>query len=193
MKLNSGLALLLSLALAPGLRADAPAAAPEPSAAHAPPEAPASPYAILESLIGGVWSGPIAAGKDGVPRVIELHFAWAENRQGVRFASWIVHGSHRSPYVSGMYAWDAAKGKLRMFYTDSGGSLTDGLVAVDGNVLTHDLTETNKDASVDTVRVKLTKLDDDVFTNEVFMLADGNYARIAEVRYEREPDLTHQP
>lgn len=193
-----GTTLLLSLVLASGLRADtaAPApASPAPAAAAAPAavEPNPAPYAILESFIGGVWSGPISPGKDGIPRTIELHFAWAENKQGVRFASWIIHGSHRASYVSGMYAWDAAKGKLHMFYTDAGGSLTDGLVSIDGNVLTHDLTETNRDGTVDTVRVKLTKVDDDVFTNEVSMLADGSYAKIAEVRYEREPDVTHQP
>jgi hypothetical protein len=154
-----------------------------------------SPYAAIQSLVGGTWTGLLPAGPDGVAPSIDLHFAWAENRKGVRFASTIVKGNRRFPYVSGMYAWNAAKHKLEMFYTDSSGSLTEGMVSVEGNALVHELTESNSDGSVDSVRVKLTKVDDDVFTNEIFLLADGTYAKIAEVRYEREPDYGggHQP
>ena len=60
--------------------------------------------------------------------------------------------------------------------------------------MVHDLTESNSDGSVDTVRVRLTKVDDDNFLNEIFILADGNYGKIAEVHYERAPaDPSHQP
>ncbi|HZZ18945.1 MAG TPA: hypothetical protein VFE25_06225 [Opitutaceae bacterium] len=181
-----------------GLAADFP---PVPTAHPTEPPTPTpaapklSPYGAIQSLVGGTWSGLLPAGPDGVAPTIDLHFAWAENRHGVRFASTIVKGNRRVPYVSGMYAWNAAKHKLEMFYTDSTGSLTEGTVAPEGNVLVHELTEANSDGSVDSVRVKLTKVDDDVFTNEIFLLADGNYAKIAEVRYEREPDYSgsHQP
>ncbi|HEY5227342.1 MAG TPA: hypothetical protein VIJ19_02320, partial [Opitutaceae bacterium] len=145
------------------------------------------PYSAIESLVGGTWSGALPAGADGVARKIDLHFAWTENKQGIRFASTIVKGTRRVPYVSGMYAWNAAKKKLEMFYTDSSGSLTEGTVSQEGNALIHELTETNGDGTVDTVRVKLTKVGDDTFTNEIFILSDGNYGKIAEVKYEREP------
>lgn len=196
------LGLLFFLA-APGARAadyapvgtPPPAPTPAPTGAPAPvaPVAPVAPYAFLEPFIGGAWSGPLGPGKDGVERTIELHFAWAENKHGIRFASAIVNGDRRAQYVSGMYAWNAAKGKLEMFYTDSGGSLAEGLVTQDGAALVEDLTETNSDRSVDTVRVRMTKLDDDTFTNEIFILADGTYGKIAEVRYERVQDPAHQP
>ena len=169
--------------------------APPPAPAQTPaPAAPAAaPYAFLQSFVGAAWLGPRPAGKDGGERSIELHFAWAENKRGIRFASAIVNGKRRAPYVSGMYAWNAAKGKLEMFYTDSGGSLAEGVATQDGDVLTEDLSETNSDKSVDTVRVKLTKLDDDTFTNEIFILEAGSYGKIAEVRYERQQDPAHQP
>jgi hypothetical protein len=167
-----------------------PAAAPAPASAAAPV---AAPYAFLQSFVGGSWLGPLPAGKDGGERAIELHFAWAENKRGVRFASAIVNGKRRAPYVSGMYAWNAAKGKLEIFYTDSGGSLAEGLATQDGDALVEDLIETNSDKSVDTVRVKMTKIDDDTFTNEIFILEAGNYGKIAEVRYERQQDAAHQP
>jgi hypothetical protein len=153
-----------------------------------------SPYAAIKSLVGGTWTGILPQGPDGIAPTIDLHFAWAENRHGVRFASTIVKGNRRVPYVSGMYAWNAAKQKLEIFYTDSTGSLTEGTVTQEGNSLIQELTESNSDGTIDSVRVRLTKVDDDVFTNEISLLADGNYAKIAEVRYEREPDYSgHQP
>jgi hypothetical protein len=172
-----------------------PTAHPTEPPTRAPTPVPAAPYAAIQSLVGGTWTGILPAGPDGVAPTIDLHFAWAENRHGVRFASTIIKGTRRVPYVSGMYAWNAAKHKLEMFYTDSTGSLTEGTVTQEGNALIHELTEANSDGSVDSVRVKLTKVDDDVFTNAIFLLADGNYAKIAEVRYEREPDYSgsHQP
>jgi len=172
-----------------------PTAHPTDVPTPTPTPIPMSPYAAIQSLVGGTWSGLLPAGPDGIAPTIDLHFAWAENRHGVRFASTIVKGNRRVPYVSGMYAWNAAKHKLEMFYTDSTGSLTEGTASQEGNVLVHELTEANSDGTVDSVRVKLTKVDDDVFTNEIFLLADGNYAKIAEVRYEREPDYGagHQP
>jgi hypothetical protein len=186
-----GLALLSLAALPSAGLADSASAVPtaQPTAVPTPPPAAAitSPYAALEPLIGGSWSGALPAGADGVGRKIDLHFAWTENKQGIRFASTIVKGARRVPYVSGMYAWNASKKKLEMFYTDSSGSLTEGTVSQEGNALVHELTEANSDGTVDTVRVRLAKVDDDTFTNEIFILADGNYGKIAEVKYEREP------
>jgi hypothetical protein len=192
-----GLAALVLASAAPCAATDPVPTAPppQPTAAPAPAAAPAvaAPYAFLTPFVGGAWLGPLPPGKDGGERSIELRFAWAENKHGIRFASAIVNGRRRAPYVSGMYAWNAAKGKLEMFYTDSGGSLAEGLVTQDGDALVEDLTETNSDKSVDTVRVKMTKIDDDTFTNEIFILADGSYGKIAEVRYERQQDAAHQP
>jgi hypothetical protein len=192
-----GLAVLALATLAHAAPTDpvptAPPAQPTPVATPAPAAPAAAPYAFLQSFVGGAWLGPLPPGKDGGERSIELHFAFAENKRGIRFASAIVNGKRRAPYVSGMFAWNAAKGKLEIFYTDSGGSLSEGVATQDGDALIQDLTETNSDKSVDTVRVKMTKIDDDTFTNEIFILADGAYGKIAEVRYERQQDPAHQP
>lgn len=196
-RISLGLVALVLAAAARGAPTDPVPTAPPPQPTATPAPAPApvvvAPYAFLKALVGGSWLGPLPPGKDRGERSIELRFALAENKHGIRFASTIVNGTRRAPYVSGMYAWNAAKGKLEMFYTDSGGSLTEGLVTQDGDALVEDLTETNSDKSVDTVRVKMTKIDDDTFTNEIFILADGNYGKIAEVRYERQQDAPHQP
>jgi hypothetical protein len=174
--------LLASLLLSSALPIFMSAAEPPAPGKSAPA---VSPYAVLESFVGGVWSGALAPQKDGIPLRIELRFAWAENKQGMRFDSSFVKGEKRAPYTSGMYAWNAAKGKLVIFYTDSSASLSEGTIVQEENVLVHDFTVSNKDGTIDTARVRLTKVNADVFTNEIFLLKNDAWVKIVEVRYER--------
>ena len=114
-----------------------------------------------------------------------MRFAWNENQQGVHFDSTWFIGDKAAPYASGLYAWNAAKKALVIVYTDSNASLTEGTVRQEGNVFAHDLTVTNQDGSVDLVRVRLTKIGSDVFTNEIFVEQAGTWTKFVEVRYER--------
>ena len=59
------LAFLLALVLPEFVRADETPAVTKPAAV-------ASPYAGVESLVGGLWVATLPAGKDGVPVHIEL-------------------------------------------------------------------------------------------------------------------------
>lgn len=154
-------------------------------AADAPAASVVSPYAVMESFVGGTWVAKLPPQKDAPPMRIEMRFAWNENKQGMRFDSIWFTGDKPAPYTSGIYAWNAAKRNLVIVYTDSGGSLTEGTVTPEGNVLAHELTVTNKDGSVDSVRVKLTKVGPDVFTNEIFVRKEGAWTKFVEVRYER--------
>jgi len=182
MKKFSRLAVIIFLWTGVAARAEVPGA----PAAVAKPKAAPSPYAALESFVGGRWVAALPADKDGNAMRIELRFAWAENRQGVRFDSAFVSGEKRAPYTSGLYGWDGAKGKLVIFYMDSSGSLTEGPVTQEGDVLVHELTVTDKAGKLELVRVRLTKVSADVFTNDIFVQKDGAWAKVVAVRYERQ-------
>jgi len=165
-------ALLIALSLPILLRAaDAPATV--------------SPYAALESFVGGIWVAKFPPQKDQPTMRLELRFAWNENKQGLHFDSTWFFDDKPAPYTSGMYAWNAAKKSLVMFYTDSGGALTEGAVAVEGNVLAHELTLTNKTGTVENIRVRLTKIGGNTFTNEIFTQKDGAWTKFVEAKYER--------
>ena len=165
-----------------------------PVLARAAEPAPApAPKAFLDSFVGGTWTAPLPPGKAGDTRAIELVFSRAPNHEGIHFESTLLSGTRRIPYVSGFYAWNAARGRFGMFYTDSVGSLTTGDAAVSGNALLHELTEINKDGSVDQVKVRLTRVEPDAFTNEIYLLEGSDYKQVASVRYTRRPDPPHQP
>jgi len=126
------------------------------AAAAVPAPAPASAsIAFLDSFVGGTWTAPLPPGKAGDTRAIELVFSHTPNHQGIHFESTLLSGARRIPYTSGFYAWNAAKGRFAMFYTDSVGGLVSGDAAVLDNALLHELTETNKDGTVDQIKVRL--------------------------------------
>jgi hypothetical protein len=158
-------------------------------AALAAEEKPAaeSPLAPLASLVGGLWVGPVPAPADKPPVHIELRFEWTENKQAIRFESAFVSEGKARPYTSGMYGWNGAKKKLVLFYMDSGGSLTEGEITQEEGVLVNDLISTEPTGKVVPIRVKLTKIGNDAFTNDIYLQKDGAWAPFINVRYERKP------
>jgi hypothetical protein len=114
-----------------------------------------------------------------------MRFSWAENKQVLRFDAAFVSGSNRRPYTSGIYVWDPEAQKLRLVYADAEGSLTDGTVTLENEVLVHELTIKQAHAAPEQIRARLTKSGTDVFTNEIFGQKDGTWTKLVEVRYER--------
>lgn len=153
--------------------------------ADEPKPAAASPLAAVESLVGGLWVAQMPVPKDQPPLALELRFAWTENHQSIRFESAWVRGDKRKAYTDGFYAWNAAKQKLAIFYTDAGGNLTEGLITPEGDVLVNDLVSTAPDGKTEPIQVRLTKDGPDAFTNAIFLQKDGAWAPFVSVRYER--------
>ncbi len=146
---------------------------------------PPSPLEPLASLVGGLWVGALPPPKTGPAMSIELRFEWAENKQAIRFDSSFMQGDKKRPYTSGMYGWNAAKGKITIYYMDSGGNLTEGDIKIEDGVLVNELQSTDPKGKVTPIRVRLTKLGDHAFTNDIYLQKDGAWAPFVNVRYER--------
>jgi hypothetical protein len=144
-----------------------------------------SPIADLAGFVGGIWTGDLPPEKDGTKMQIELRFAWTEDRQSLRFESAFVHGGKRSPYTSGMYAWNAASAKFVMFYTDFSGSLVQGPVTRDGDFLVHDLTIIDAAGKADVAQVRLHRTSHDDFTNTIYLRKNDAWEKFVEVHYHR--------
>lgn len=155
-------------------------------AADATP-APVSPYGPIEWLAGGRWKAALPPMKDGTTVEIELVATIPANQHGVHLESTWVIGGKRRPYVSGMYAWDGAKKKFAIFYTDAGGSLSAGDVAFEDGVLVHELNVSEPSGTVSPVRVRLTKTGPDAFTNDIYLQKDGAWVQFVSAKYVRQP------
>ena len=154
-------------------------------AADEKPAAPASPLAPVASLVGGLWVAELPPQGNNAPMKLEARFEWTENHQAVRFESAFVQAGKRSPYTSGIYVWNPAKQKIAIVYTDFSGSLTEGLITLEGQVLENELTLTHADGKAEPVRVRLTKSGADGFTNEIFVQKDGAMVPFITVKYLR--------
>jgi len=166
-------ALLLSLM---ARAADTPAPAPVPE----------SPLAPLASLVGGLWVGDVPVPKGATPLKLEARFVWTENHRAIHFESVFVTSTKRTPYTSGLYAWDGAKGKLVIFYVNNDGDLTEGVIVPEGETLVNDLTVTEPSGKTYPVRVRLTKVGDDGFNNAIFLLKNNEWVPFVTVKYERQ-------
>jgi len=155
------------------------------SATEASP-APASLYGPVEWLAGGLWKATLPPMKDGSAVEIELVATIPANRHGVHLESTWVIGGKRRPYVSGMYAWDGAKKKFAIFYTDSNGALSAGDVMLEDGVLVHEMNVSEPNGTVSPVRVRLTKTGSNAFTNDIYLQKDGTWVQLVSVKYVRQ-------
>ena len=146
----------------------------------------AAPLAPVASLVGGVWRADVPVKEGQAPQQLEARFTWADNQQAIRFSSAFVRAGKPAPYTDGFYAWNAAKRKIAIHYTDSQGGLTEGLVTNEAGVLINDLTVFEKNGEITPVRARLTKSGDDTFTNEISLKKDGEWVPFVTVRYVRQ-------
>lgn len=148
-------------------------------------EPASSPFAPLAFLAGKVWRAELPPMPNGAKAGIELHADWTENHQAVRFESAWMSAGKSTPYTSGMYAWNPAKKQLVILYSDAEGSLTEGTISIEGEVLVHELTVNGKDGKLTRVRSRITPRGPEAYTNEIFLLKNDVWEKFVDLRYER--------
>ncbi len=152
-------------------------------------DAPAGPSPLdpLAYWVGGTWRGELPPAPDGRVVAIETVFHWTENRQAVRFESTFVAGEKRAAYCSGIYGWDPGRNAIAFWYFDNGGTLYQGTVTVENDVLAHDFTATSRAGEVDHFRARVQRLGPDAYENTIQHPAEagGEWQTIAVVRYHR--------
>lgn len=188
MKINRTLHLISSVCLAIGLLLQFCTAADSTGEARPAAQSLLAPIAYL---VDGTWIGRLPADSKKPQASIEMQFAWTANHQAISFNSYFVQGENRSPYTSGMYGWHPGRKKIAFWYTDSEGSLHEGTVAGGAEPLLQEFSITDKNGKVTMARSRLTHVDTNVFTNEISVQKDGDWKKIAEVRYERKSAATN--
>ncbi|MEP6809911.1 MAG: hypothetical protein ABI992_06685 [Chthoniobacterales bacterium] len=156
-----------------------------PAAEPTPDPTVASVYAPIAPLIGGMWRGDLPPGPNGTKVEIELKADWAANHQGIRFDGAFVVNGRRSPYTSGMYAWNPVNKHLSFFYTDDDGNLIEGGVTMENGVLVHNFTIAETKGTTSKVQARITFAGPDTFTNEILKWKDEKWEKFVTVRYQR--------
>jgi hypothetical protein len=160
-------------------------AGPLPAADAPTNAAPASVFAPIDFLPGGVWRGDLPSGTNEIKTQIEAKYEWTGNHQAIRFETAWVTGDKRRPYCSGMYVWNAEKKQIEVIYTDSKGGLVEGTLAVEGEIRQTDLKLVDNSGKVQTLHSKMTHPDPTTFINEMSMKRGDDWQKLITVRYER--------
>jgi hypothetical protein len=178
--MQTALFCILSFALASTI-----ATAKDADKAARPVDSSASPCAPIAFLVGGTWHGQVPPGPNGQKVEIESKADWTANHQGIRFDSTFVIDGKRSPYASGMYAWNPAKKQLVVLYSDSEGSLADGAITIKNDVLVHDFSVTEKDGKISKIQARVTPQGPNAYLNEIYQWKHGHWEKLVSVHYER--------
>jgi hypothetical protein len=150
-----------------------------------PVDSGVSSFQPIAFLVGGTWHGQLPPRPNGQKVEIEMKADWTANHQGIRFDSTFVADGKRSPYVSGMYAWHPGKKQLVFLYSDAKGSLTNGAITIENDVLVHDFKVTEKDGKASKIQARITPQGPNAYLNEIFQGKDGGWEKVVVVRYER--------
>jgi hypothetical protein len=144
-----------------------------------------SRYAPIVPFIGGTWRGELPPGPNGAKMAIEMKADWTANHQGIRFDSFFVANEKRSPYTSGIYAWNPVKKQLSFFCSDNVGELIEGDVTIDRGVLVHDFTVAEAKGTTSKIRTRVTFSGRDTYTNEILRWKNEKWEKFVTVRYQR--------
>jgi hypothetical protein len=156
------------------------------AASPTPADSRNSEYAPIAFLAGATWRGQLPPGPGGQKVEIEMKADWAPNKHGIRFDSFYVVDGKKSPYTSGLYAWNAARKQLVCVYSDVEDGFIEGNVTIEQGALVHNLTVTERNGLESKVRARIIPEGQKAYLSEIFLLKEGNrWEKFVTVHYER--------
>jgi hypothetical protein len=147
------------------------------------PQGPDVALAPVAWLVGGTWVSDVKDPQDGSMTHVENRIAWAPNHAAIQF----VTDFNGKPHYNGFYAYDAAKGAIRFFYTSDNGQLTMGTATPDagGKTLHQEFDTTQPDGRVQRIRSTIVRAGNDEYLFTVFLQQNGAWKQLFQISYKR--------
>lgn len=170
------LAVLCSLLLMTAL--DAVAQAPLVT-----PQSPDVSLAPVAWLVGGTWTSDVKDAQDGSVTHVENRISWAANHAAIQF----VTNFNGKPNYNGFYAYDAARGAIRFYYTSDNGQLTTGTATpdLDGKTLHQEFDTTEPNGTISHIRSTIVRDGNDAYRFTVFLKQNGAWKQLFQIMYKR--------
>jgi hypothetical protein len=143
------------------------------------------PYAAWDPWIGGVWSIPIPANKDGITGHIEVRYSWTENREGIMINASTFKRDKEEFTVTGLFVWNPAQNRFFVLEGSSDGTVEEGTAILDGDDMVFEVSITKKDGTIYKGRSRLTKLGSDSMHIQVSLFRNGQWANVVDQTAER--------
>ena len=124
---------------------------------------PAKPISVLTWLVGGVWTADASKLGPGMRR-IETRYQWSDNASYLRFNTHFITDKETLRRYDGNFFWNPDKSALAMWYMDAQNSITEGLVKVEGDVMSINFQGKGGDGKPQYYRVTVTRKTNDHYS-----------------------------
>ena len=109
-----------------------------PAAAQQQPATPSkaqpqTPISQLAWLVGGAWTADASSLGQGKMR-IETRYTWSDNSSFIRFNTHFITDRGELKNYDGNLYWDPAKKALAIWYMSASNAITEGPIAIDGDL-----------------------------------------------------------
>ncbi len=141
-------------------------------AQEAPKKTEPKPIGVLGWLVGGAWTADASKMGNGMQR-IETRNQWADNSAYLRFTTHFVFDKGTAKQYDGNMFWDPEKKKLAMWYMAASGSVMQGPMTWEGDVLSARFTAPDFEGRIADLKVEVTRKTNDKYVWALFE-KDGN-------------------
>jgi len=160
------------------------APAPLPAQAPADKGESARPIVALGWLVGGVWTADASKLGPGMQRV-ETRYQWADNNAYVRFNTHFVLDKGTLNNYDGNLFWNPERKTLAIWYMDSGNSIIEGPIELQGEGLSVTFRGTNFEGKLADLRVDVSRKTPDLYHWAVAEKQGDGWKPLAELDYRR--------
>lgn len=147
------------------------------------PQSPDISLAPVAWLVGGTWTSDVKDPQDGSVTHVENRISWSPNHTAIQF----VTNFNGKPHYNGFYAYDAAKGAIRFYYTSDDGQLTIGTATpdLDGKTLAQEFDTTEPNGTIRHIRSTIVRDGHDAYLFTVFLKQNGAWKQLFQITYKR--------
>jgi len=148
------------------------------------PKPPAQrPIAPLEWLVGGVWT---ADGSKLAPGLkIETRYTWSDNGAYIRFTTHFISEKGTLKNYDGQFYWNPEPGGLAVWYMDARNHITQGAVAMDGDVMQIAFRAEDFQGKMSDLRVDVARRTNDHYTWTLEEKQPAGWGQLASLEYLR--------
>ena len=147
------------------------------------PQSPDVSLAPVAWLVGGTWISDVKDPQDGSVTHVENRVSWTPNHAAIQF----VTNFNGKPHYNGFYAYDAATGAIRFYYTSDNGQLTVGTATpdLDGKTLEQEFDTTQPNGTISHIRSTLVRDGNDAYLFTVFIEQNRAWKQLFQITYKR--------
>jgi hypothetical protein len=146
----------------------------------------AKPIATMAWVIGGTWIADASNLGGGMQR-IETRYDWSDNGSFIRFNTHFVTDKGTLKNYDGNFFYDPSGKTLSMWYMDASGEITQGPMAIEGDVWQMSFHGPDFEGKMADLQVNVLRKSNDLYHWSVSERVGQEWKKLLELDYARKP------